>query len=69
MAGLKEIIEVETLAVPEQVGRTICIIPTYIDSYENLDMVKVFIPVSQVTEIHTNAVKMPYWVAEQKGLV
>ncbi len=69
MAMLKELVEVELQQPPEQVGRALSVIPTYLDSYENLDKVKVFIPVSQIAEIHPTHIRCQYWVAESKGLV
>jgi hypothetical protein len=50
-------------------GKAICIIPEYLDSYENIEQVQVWIPISQVSEIHPDHVVIQRWIADKKGLL
>lgn len=52
-----------------ETGKAICIIPDFIDTYENLEKKEVWIPLSQVTQIHPDCVVMQRWIAEKKGLL
>lgn len=63
----KDLVSVAGKKVAES-DRAVCFIPEYLDSYENLEQESVWIPLSQVAEIHPDRIVMQRWIAEKKGL-
>lgn len=64
----KDQVEVPCI-VRAETEKAIAIIPAYLDSFENLEETVVWIPLSQVDEIHPDRVVVRHWIAEKKGLL
>lgn len=51
-----------------ETGKALCFLPKFLNGEENTEQKTVWIPISQVHEIHPDCIVIEKWIAEKKFL-